>query len=84
MQTKPKGTIHRGSVAHHILSDLERYPDQWFQGHHFPDLVAKQTTIMRAIQRLIEQRKVEHRLVLSDNPEQRSRMVIEIKWKGRR
>ena len=81
MRTKPKGVVHRGSVIHHILSDLERYPDSWFQGHHFPDLDAKGTTIARAMQRLIEQRKVQHQLVLSDNPEQRSRQVVEIKWK---
>ncbi len=82
MQTKPKGTIHRGSVAHHILNDLERYPDSWFQGHHFPDLDAKAATINRQIQRLIGFNKVEHRLVVSDNPGQR--LAVEIRWKGRR
>ena len=81
MRTKPKGAVHRGSVIHHILGDLERYPDSWFQGHQFPDLDAKQTTIDRAMWRLIEQKKVKHRLVLSDNHEQRGRDVMEIKWR---
>jgi hypothetical protein len=80
MQTKPKGSVHPGSVIHHILSELERYPDSWFQHHHFPDLDASTPTIARSFWRLIQQEKVEHRLVLSDNPEQRSRTVIEIKW----
>ena len=78
--TATKGGVHRGSTIHEILTELERYPDTWYQAHQFPALTIQQTTIKRAMARLITQRKVAKRLVLSDDPHQRGRDVIEIRF----
>ncbi len=64
MKIKPKGSIHRGSVIHQILTELERYPMSWYQSHQFPTVTAQDATVRRMMQRLIKQRKVTHRLVM--------------------
>jgi hypothetical protein len=75
------GTVHRGSTIHEILTELERYPDTWYQAHQFPTLTIQEPTIKRAMHRLITQRKVANRLVLSDQPDQRGlhHRVVEIR-----
>ena len=66
MQTKPKGVVHRGSVKHQLLTELERYPDSWYQWFQFPDVNASMETIKRTISRLMEEGKVESRMTLND------------------
>ena len=75
------GSITRGSTAHEILTELERYPDTWYQAHQFPTLTIQEPTIKRTMARLITERKVASRLVVSDDPDQRGvhHDVIEIK-----
>ncbi len=78
---RPAGSVKRGSTIHEILTELERYPDTWYQAHQFPALTIQEPTIKRAMARLITQRKVAKRLVVSDRPDQRGvhHDVIEIK-----
>ncbi len=74
------GAVKRGSTIHEILTELERYPDTWYQAHQFPAVTCPETTVKRAMARLITQRKVAKRLTLSDDPGQGSRDVIEIRF----
>ncbi len=65
--TKPGpalGTVHRGSVRHRILAELERYPDSWFRWYQFPELNGvHRVTIQQAFSRLVRDGLVEHRRV---------------------
>ena len=81
MKTKPKGIVHRGSVIHQILTELERYPDTWYRWFQFPGLDAQQETIRRSMFRLVTIGRVESRLVLDEQPDGRHRNVSEIRWK---
>lgn len=45
--------IHHGSVAHCILEELERYPNDWYQWWQFPTVDAHRATIVQAVNRLV-------------------------------
>ena len=81
MKTKSPGAVHRGSVIHKILAELERYPDSWYLWYQFPDIEAARETVRRSMWRLVDQEKVKSRLVLADTIRKgHMRESLEISW----